>query len=99
MEWWKRFKHSTLFGMGRETLSATFNEELHYHAGWVLLFSCAMSLAWLSYIPVDALLHPEQGTLEVLRWGLVVVSVAVLLLRRVPYLRERNQFLLMVWGW
>ena len=98
MEWMKRFKHSALFGMGRDSLAATFNDELHYHAGWVLLFSCAMSLTWLSYIPVDDLLHPELGALVFLRWGLVAVSIVILLLRRIRYLRERNQFLLMVWG-
>ncbi|MBA55115.1 MAG: hypothetical protein CMK89_11735 [Pseudomonadales bacterium] len=98
MEWMKRFKHSALFGMGRDSLAVTFNDELHYHAGWVLLFSCAMSLTWLSYIPVDELLHPELGVLVFLRWGLVVVSIVILLLRRIRYLRERNQVLLMVWG-
>ena len=98
MEWMKRFKHSALFGMGRESLAATFNEELHYHAGWVLLFSCAMSLTWLTYIPVDALLHPELDILVFLRCGLVLVSIIILLLRRIPYLRERNQYLLMIWG-
>ena len=98
MEWMKRFKHSALFGMGRDSLAATFNDELHYHAGWVLLFSCAMSLTWLSYIPVDDLLHPELSALVFLRWGLVAVSIVILLLRRIRFLRERNQFLLMVWG-
>lgn len=99
MEWMKRLKHSALFGNGRGELSATFNQELHYHAGWVLLFSCAMSLTWLSYIPVDTLLHPEQGAIVMLRWGLVVVSAAVLMLRRIRYFRERNQILLVLWGW
>ncbi|RLU03601.1 MAG: response regulator [Ketobacter sp.] len=98
MEWMKRFKHSALFGMGRDSLAVTFNDELHYHAGWVLLFSCAMSLTWISYIPVDELLHPELGVLAFLRWGLVIVSIVILLLRRIRYLRERNQILLMVWG-
>jgi len=98
MEWLDRVKKSAMFGMGRDTLAANFNDELHYHAGWVLLFSCAMSLTWLTYIPFDTELHPEQPLIVVLRWALVVFSVVVLLLRRIPYLRQRNQFLLLLWG-
>lgn len=98
MEWLDRIKNSAIFGMGRDTLAANFNDELHYHAGWVLLFSCAMSLTWLTYIPFDAELHPEQPLIAVLRWSLVVFSVVVLLLRRIPFLRQRNQYLLLLWG-
>lgn len=98
MEWLDRIKNSAMFGMGRDTLAANFNDELHYHAGWVLLFSCTMSLTWLTYIPFDTELHPEQPLIVALRWSLVVFSVVVLLLRRIPFLRQRNQYLLLLWG-
>ena len=98
MDWIRKIVNAARFSIGRESLAATFDEELHFHAGWVLVFSCAMSLAWLPYIPVDRALHPEQPVIVWLRWCLVVISIAVLLLRRVPYLRQRNQYLMTLWG-
>ncbi|MAR92655.1 MAG: hypothetical protein CML06_17500 [Pseudomonadales bacterium] len=98
MEWVTKLKHALFFGPRRQRLPARFDEELHYHAGWVLVFSCVMSFTWLVYLPVDRKLHPDTPELLWLRLGLVALSLIVLLARSLPWLRQRSQWLLTLWA-
>ena len=66
---------------GRDEYPLTFQKELNYQSS-SLLFLCAfvMSLAWLSYIPLDRQLHPDEPLIVFLRFGLTATGLLLMIL-------------------
>ena len=64
-----------------EEVQETYNKELNYQANTILLFASIISLSWLSYIPIDLILHPDKPIIIILRIGFPVVGITILLLR------------------
>jgi hypothetical protein len=65
----------------RAEYPSTFSKELNYQCGRILLFASLITIvAWLPYLHLDRLLHPEEPILPFIRMGLSFVSLTVLIL-------------------
>jgi len=95
----ERLRDLAVMESERADYPPTFSKELNYQCGRILLFaSLITTVAWLPYLQLDRLLHPEEPLLPFIRMGLSVVSLTILILfisRRFP---ERNLLFLIIIG-
>lgn len=78
---WERVRDYAVFESERGDYPQTFSEELNEQCGRILfVISLITSVAWLPYIYLDTMLHPEEPLLPVIRMGLSVFSVAIFIL-------------------
>lgn len=92
----RMFKSGTSRHIGE--VQNTFNKELVYQANTILLFASLISLSWLSYIPIDLILHPDKPLIIALRIGFPVIGISVLLLRFIFDLEKYGLLLLTIIG-
>ena len=84
---------------GREKFPDTYSGELHYMSNMVVVpasFICIF--AWMGYISTDSIINPGKPLLIYLRYGLTVVSLLILGLQFVPFLKSRSMYLLTALG-
>ncbi|HQO02428.1 MAG TPA: methyl-accepting chemotaxis protein [Spirochaetota bacterium] len=73
--------------------------ELHYQSSRVVIPACSICLfAWIGYIKVDMQLHPGEPVITYLRIGLTVVSIIILGLYFIPYMKKNSMWLLAFLG-
>jgi len=78
---WERVRDYAIFESERDAYPQSFSEELNEQCGRILfVVSLITSVAWLPYIYLDAMLHPEEPLLPVIRIGLSVFSVIIFIL-------------------
>lgn len=89
----------TAYDLESSLQQQTFAEELNERCGRILFFVCLITMvAWLSYIPLDCHLHPEQPFLPYIRIGLSLISLIVLILYLTRRFPESHMLFLVVIG-
>lgn len=73
----------------------SYQGELHYQSSRVVVPACIICIfAWIGYIKVDAQLHPGEPMITYLRIGLSVISILILGLYLIPYMKTHSMWLL-----
>lgn len=80
----------------RDRTAGSFAEELNHQSRHLMYFISFCSLIWLTYIPVDSQLHPDQIAILYLRLSWIAVSAAMVGLSFLPFFAQRFQILLSV---
>ena len=96
---WERVRDYAIFESERDAYPQSFSEELNEQCGRILfVVSLITSVAWLPYIYLDAMLHPEEPLLPVIRIGLSVFSVAIFILYISKRFLQYNMLFLVLIG-
>ena len=83
----------------RELFPGTYEGELHFQSSRIVLPAAAVCLvAWLNYPSIDAQLFPNEPVIVLLRYGLTVISLLVIILYCIPFLRTKSMWLLIILG-
>lgn len=91
-------KKVLIFEKERSSYPATFQRELNYQSSRVLFFASVISFSWLSYIPIDRQLHPDEPLIILLRLGLPILGVIIFIIRFSDFFFERSLLLLNIFG-
>ena len=84
---------------GREKFPETYSGELNYQCNLVIVpaaFICMF--VWLGYVKTDSSINPDKPLLVYLRYGLSVISLLILAVQFVPFLKSRSMILLAALG-
>ncbi len=76
----------------------TFRKELNYQSGRVMTFACISTFSWLTYIPVDRSLFPDEPLIVALRILFPVMGIVVYVLYRLPAFKKHHLHLLAYFG-
>ncbi|MCX7678998.1 MAG: serine/threonine-protein phosphatase [Spirochaetes bacterium] len=76
----------------------TFEKELNYQSGRVLPLACISTLSWLTYIPIDRALFPDETIIVVLRILFPAMGIVLYTLYRMPSFRNYHLYLLVYFG-
>ncbi len=87
-----------IFEKERGAYPPTFQRELNYQSSRVLFFASVISFSWLSYIPIDRQLHPDEPLILFLRLGLPLLGLIIFIIRFSDYFFERSLLLLNIFG-
>lgn len=82
----------------RTSFPATFKQELDYQSSRILTFASLITLSWLTYIPIDLQLHPDQPLLIAFRIGFPVIGLLLFISRFFNSLRTRYLLMLTLFG-
>ncbi|MCU0846835.1 MAG: adenylate/guanylate cyclase domain-containing protein [Spirochaetes bacterium] len=82
-----------------EKYPETFIEELNYQCGRIVLASSVIIIfAWLPYLSLDTMLHPEEPLFLYIRLGLSILGVIMLVLQFLPYFKKKGLALMVIIG-
>ncbi len=88
-----------LFDNERAEYPSTFQKELNYQSSRIIpIGSVIMAVAWISYIPIDKQLHPEEPLIQVLRLGLSFFGILFLILHFTKKFIHRSLLFLTISG-
>lgn len=98
MPFLKKFFAKIWLGDNRTSYPETFDQELNYQCGRMLTFASLITLSWLTYIPIDYMLHPDQPVIIAMRIGFPIFGLILYLSRFTEKLRGKNLLLLTIYG-
>jgi len=86
-----------VFSSNSDNVAETYEEELGRQAYFLSLIAGIILLfVWLTYIPIDQALFPDEHAMLYFRVGLTVVAAIVLGLRFVPFFRRNGIYLALI---
>ncbi len=92
-------KLKTILLPDRNLFPGTYEGELHYQSSRIVLPAGAVCFfAWLNYVATDARLYPDEPAIISLRYGLSIVSLIIMLMYFIPFLKVRSMWLLAILG-
>ncbi|HOP62438.1 MAG TPA: PP2C family protein-serine/threonine phosphatase [Spirochaetota bacterium] len=86
------------FKDNRTTYPETFDQELDYQCGRMLTFASLITLSWLTYIPIDLKLHPDEPLILVIRVGFPIFGLILYLSRFKSSFKNQNLVFLTIYG-
>jgi len=95
----KKIRVPFLFYKERGDAPSTFQRELNYQCSRILLLaSFLMAVAYISYIPIDIKLYPNEPLIIVLRIGLSLIGFTVFVLHLTRKFIHRSLLMLTISG-